>query len=131
MVLGKLLILLVSSPAVSKELENPKFFDYRGGPPLGEFIAFSFGWFKTLDNSQKEAYYQSINHAVMYAENGQTVTWYQHDASGEATPVVTWPTGSGYCRRIYIQAIAYNTARNMQRTACFDNSNSSWRWIRE
>lgn len=131
MVLGKLLILLASAPALAKDIENPRFFSYNGGPPISELINVSFGWFKTLDNEQKSAYYQSITHAVMYAENGQAVSWYQNDASGETVPVVTWPTGSGYCRRIYIQAIAYNTVRTMQRTACFENSNSSWRWIRE
>jgi hypothetical protein len=131
MVLGKLLILLTSTPALATDVNQPRFFDYRGGPPLGDFIVFSFGWFKTLDNTQKEAYYQSINHAVMYAENGQSVSWYQGDASGMARPVVTWPNGSGYCRRIYIQAIAYNTEKTMHRTACFENPSSKWQWIRE
>jgi hypothetical protein len=131
MVLGKLLILLTSTPALATDVNQPRFFDYRGGPPLGDFIVFSFGWFKTLDNAQKEAYYQSINHAVMYAENGQSVSWYQGDASGMARPVVTWPNGSGYCRRIYIQAIAYNTEKTMHKTACFENPSSKWQWIRE
>ena len=131
MVLGKLLILLTSTPALATDVNQPRFFDYRGGPPLGDFIVFSFGWFKTLDNAQKEAYYQSINHAVMYAENGQSVSWYQGDASGMASPVVTWPNGSGYCRRIYIQAIAYNTEKTMHKTACFENPSSKWQWIRE
>jgi surface antigen len=116
---------------LATDVNQPRFFDYRGGPPLGDFIVFSFGWFKTLDNAQKEAYYQSINHAVMYAENGQSVSWYQGDASGMARPVVTWPNGSGYCRRIYIQAIAYNTEKTMHKTACFENPSSKWQWIRE
>lgn len=129
-VLGKLLILLACSisPAFA---DNPRFFEYNGGPPLTELINFSFGWFKTLDNDEKEAYYQSINHAVMYAENGNRVEWFRNKASGMAVPVVTYPTGSGYCRRIYIQAIAYNTVREMHRTACFDNASNNWRWIRE
>ena len=128
MVLGKLLILLASTTAFANNVNNPKFFEYRGGPPLGEFLVFSFGWFKTLDNEQKSAYYQSINHAVMYAENGQKVEWYQNDASGYTVPVMTWPTGSGYCRRIYIQAIAYGVEKTMQKTACFDNPSIQWRW---
>jgi surface antigen len=130
MVVGKLLILLSSIPA-SAEVNNPRFFEYRGGPPLGEFINFSFGWFKTLDDDEKSAYYQSINHAVMYAENGQSVEWFKPKASGWAKPVMTWPTGSGYCRRIYIQAIAYNTEKLMMQTACFDNASGKWQWIRE
>lgn len=130
MVLGKLLILL-SNPVQATEITNPRFFDYRGGPTISELINISFGWFKTLDNEQKSAYYQSITHAVMYAENGQKVEWYQGDASGYTVPVMTWPNGSGYCRRMYIQAIAYNTERTMQRTACFNNPNSKWQWMRE
>ena len=130
MVLGKLLILL-SSPAQATDINNPRFFDYRGGPALGELISVSFGWFRTLDDNQKSAYYQSITLAVMYAENGQKVEWYQGDASGYTLPVMTWPNGSGYCRRMYIQAIAYNTERTMQKTACFNNTNTKWQWMRE
>ncbi len=130
MVLGKLLILL-SSPVQANGIDNPRFFDYRGGPMISELINVSFGWFKTLDENQKSAYYQSITHAVMYAENGQKVEWYQGNASGYTVPVMTWPNGSGYCRRMYIQAIAYNTERTMQRTACFSNPNSKWQWMRE
>lgn len=131
MVLGKLLLILASAPAFAKDVENPKFFSYTSSQPLAEFIQFSFGWFRTLDISQKEAYYSSIAHAVMYADNGEKVEWYQSDASGYTVPVVTWPTGSGYCRRMYIQAIAYNTVKTMQRTACFENASSDWHWIRE
>lgn len=130
-VLGKLLILLISTPVLATDINNPRFFDYRSGPVVSELLNMAFGWFKTLDHEQKSAYYQSITHAVMYADNGQRVEWYQNSASGFAVPVMTWPNGSGYCRRVYIQAIAHNTERTMQRTACFNNSNSSWRWVSE
>jgi len=130
-VLGKLLILLVASPALATDVGNPRFFEYRSGPIFSNLIQLSFGWFKTLDEEQKSAYYQSITHAVVYAENGHKVEWFQGDASGYAIPVMTYPTGSGYCRRIYIQAIAYNVERNIQRTACFDNTNTKWQWMRE
>ena len=131
-VLGKLLILLTSTPVLANDISNPKFFDYRSGPNVvTDLLNITFGWFKTLDDNQKSAYYQSITHAVMYAENGNKVEWFQGSASGYSLPVMTWPNGSGYCRRIYIQAIAHNTERTMQRTACFNNSNSSWRWTRE
>lgn len=129
-VLGKLLILLTSTPVLATDINNPRFFDYRSGPAVSELLNIAFGWFKTLDDDQKSAYYQSITHAVMYAENGQRVEWYQGNASGYALPVMTWPNGSGYCRRVYIQAIAYNTERTMHRTACFNN-NTKWQWVRE
>lgn len=129
-VLGKLLILLTSTPVLATDVNNPRFFDYRSGPVVSELLNIAFGWFKTLDDEQKLAYYQSITHAVMYAENGQRVEWFQGNASGYALPVMTWPNGSGYCRRVYIQAIAYNTERTMHRTACFNN-NTKWQWVRE
>jgi surface antigen len=108
--------------------ENPRFFDYRSGTPVGSFLELSFGWFKTLSDNQKDAYYQSIAHAVMYAENGQRVNWYREDASGFSVPVVTWPTGTGYCRRIYIEVIAYGVVKQKRLNACYDNSSSNWRW---
>jgi surface antigen len=129
MVVGKLLVLLAVNSAAANELEQPHFFEYRSGSFANHLVDMTFGWFKTLDKEQKAAYNQAITHAVMFAENGQKVTWYQNDASGVAVPVMTWPSGSGYCRRIHIQTIAYNTEKTMAATACFDDANEQWRWF--
>jgi len=129
MVLGKLLILLAVNTAYAQNLQNPKFFEYKSNNVVGQFLDVSFGWFKTLDDEQKSAYYQSIIHALMYAENGESVTWYKNDASGVAVPVMTWPTGSGYCRRLHIQAIAYGVQKDLSASACFDNTHSNWVWM--
>jgi surface antigen len=131
MVVGKLLILVAISPAMASDITNPKFFEYRSGTFLNELVQLSFGWFKTFDNDQKDAYTQSLQHAVMFAENGQGVEWYKRDASGVAMPVMTWPTGSGYCRRMHIQAIAYGVQKTLSTTACYSNASRDWRWIRE
>ena len=109
--------------------EDTKFFNYRNGSFVNRLVDQSFGWFKTLDNEQKEAYYGSIIHAVMYADNGQPVRWYRNDASGEATAVMTWPTGAGYCRRIHVQTIAFNVEKIMAATACYDDINNRWQWV--
>lgn len=127
-VVGKLLILLGFNTAIASPLENPKFFEYKSSSFINRVAEFSFGFFKTLDDEQKEAYNQSVVHALMYAENGQTVRWYLKDASGETTPVMTWSTGSGYCRRLHVQAIAYSTEKTMSATACYDNASRNWRW---
>ena len=133
MVVGKLLTLLAisSSSVYANNLNEPRFFEYRSGEFTNRLVDFTFGWFKTLDREQKEAYHGTIHHAVMMAENGQQVTWYKNDASGIAVPVMTWPNGTGYCRRIHIQAIAYGVEKTMSATACFDNAHTNWRWIRE
>jgi surface antigen len=133
MVAGKSLILAVSigTAVAQTNINNPQFFEYRSGGFINRLTDMSFGWFKTLDNEQKEAYHSSVAHAVMAAENGQAVSWYKNDASGVSTPVMTWPTGNGYCRRIHIQTIAYNTQKTMTATACFDNAHTNWRWVRE
>lgn len=129
MVAGKLSILLLISPAMAADLEKPRFFEYNSGHFVNQLMTLSFGWFKTLDTEQKKAYDQSLYHALMAAENGQKVSWYRNDASGYAVPVVTWPTGSGYCRRIYVSAIAYNLEKNFSATACYDNAQDNWRWV--
>jgi len=126
-VLGKLLIPVVINTS-AMAYENTRFFDYRSNTPVGQLVELSFGWFKKLNDNQKDAYYQSIAHAVMYAENGQKVDWYRENASGFTVPVVTWPTGSGYCRRIYLEVIAYNTVRHNRLNACYNNSSDSWSW---
>lgn len=131
MVVGKLLTLLAISPAHAADVSEPRFFEYRSGGFTNRLVDMTFGWFKTLDREQKESYHSTIHHAVMMAENGQRVTWYKNDASGYAVPVMTWPTGNGYCRRIHIQAIAHGIEKTMSATACFDNAHTNWRWIRE
>ena len=122
-------MLLAISPAHADQLDNPRFFSYNSGSMANRVLDISFGWFKTLDTEQKAAYHQSITHALMFAENGEVVRWYVNDASGEAAPVMTWPTGSGYCRRLHIQTIAYNTEKTLSATACYDNASRNWRWI--
>lgn len=111
--------------------ESPTFYSYSGGTFANRLTAMTFGFFRTLDNPQQEAYYSSVTHAVRYADNGESVQWYQGDASGVATPVFTWPTGNGYCRRIHIQTIAYNREKTQTATACYDNAHSNWRWVND
>jgi hypothetical protein len=128
-VVGKSLILLaVSLNAPAVEADNPRFFEYRSGGFTNRLVDFTFGWFKTLNNEQKEAYHSAVNHAIMYSDNGQSVQWYQGNASGYAVPVMTWPIGNGYCRRVHIQAIAYGVEKTMAATACLDDINNRWQW---
>jgi surface antigen len=128
LLVGKLLI--SSTFAVSaNEISNPRFFEFRSGSWINNLGTLTFGWFKTLSNEQLAAYHQSLMLSVETAENGQKVTWYQDDASGSSTPVYTWPTGSGWCRRIHINVIAHNMEKSFQRTACFDNAHDNWRWM--
>ena len=128
MVAGKLLILTASSSALANDIEDPKFFNYRAGGFSNRLADMSFGWFKTLDDEQKTAYNQSITHALLYADNGQAVKWYKNDASGMAVPSATWPSGNGYCRRLYVQAIAYNVEKTTKVTACFNEADNRWTW---
>ena len=65
MVVGKLLILVAISPAMANDITNPRFFEYRTGTFLNELAQISFGWFKKLDDDQRDSYTQSLQHAVM------------------------------------------------------------------
>lgn len=129
MVLGKLLILTCSAPALADNINNPRFFEYNGGNFSNRLAEVTFGWFRTLDDDQMEQYQQSLIHAVLVADNGKSVSWYKRDASGTATPVITWPNGNGYCRRIYVSVIAYSIEKNFHSTACYNNAHSNWRWV--
>jgi len=132
MVVGKLSILLACSPAVAEDIYNPKFFHYQGtGLIIKDLIDISLGWLKRLDDNQKAKHAEAITHSLLYTENGQSVTWYQGNASGMSRVVMTWPTGSGYCRRLHTQVIAYNTERTLAATACYHNSSGKWQWAIE
>ena len=128
MVVGKLLILTASNPVFANEIEEPRFFNYRSGEFTNRLVDVSFGWFKTLDNEQKLSYNQAITHAVLYADNGQPVRWYKKDASGTVVASATWPSGAGYCRRMYIQTIAYGVEKTVKATACLNDVDNRWTW---
>lgn len=123
MVVGKLLILLSGSVAYAET------FTYSAGKFTNYLSPPSYGIFKQLNVDQRLAYNQAVLHAVHSAENGQTVTWYRQNASGRATPVHTWPTGNGHCRRIYIETIAFNQKRVQTPTVCYRIHSDRWTWI--
>ena len=128
MAVGKLLTLLLVSNAYAEDIGDPKFFEYQSAGFIDNLTEMSFGWFKSLDPKQRDMYHQSVIHAVMYAENGQKVQWQHNNAGGLAVPVMTWPVSNGYCRRIHIQARAYNVDKSMSATACFNDINNLWAW---
>jgi surface antigen len=129
MVVGKLSILTVSNTAYANNIEEPRFFNYRSGEFSNRLVDITFGWFKTLDHDQKLSYNQAITHAVLYADNGEPVRWYKNGASGAVVASATWPSGAGYCRRMYIQTIAYGVEKTMKATACYDNGSDRWTWF--
>ena len=129
---GKLLIpLVISFNVAAQDTTDPRFFDYYADGFINRIAEFSFGWFNKLDPDQLEAYNSAVTHAVMFADNGETVSWYKNDASGKAVPVMTWQSNGGYCRRVYIQAIAYNVERHINATACFDGVSERWKWYND
>lgn len=128
MVVGKLLILL-SSPVSAQTITDPQFFNYNSNNFTNRLIEFSFGWFRKLSDEENAAHNQGIQHALLYAENGEAVSWFTGKASGYSKPVVTWPTGSGYCRRLHVQAVAYGIEKAMSATACYSNAHDNWTWV--
>jgi surface antigen len=127
MVVGKLLI-LTTSTAVASDIRDPRFFEYQSGGIVNNIFNLSFGWFKKLDSEQKLMHSQALMHAVSYAENGESVKWYKNDASGLVVPSMTWPSGNGYCRRVYVEAIAHGVKKTARATACYDSAMEKWTW---
>lgn len=129
MVVGKLLTLLAINPVYADTIDNPRFFNYTGGDFFNRLADFSFGYMRTLSESDKSQHQKALNHAVMFADNGEQVVWYGNRSSGYSMPVATWPKGNGYCRRIHTQAIAYNTEKTMAVTACYNQVDNRWTWF--
>lgn len=125
--------LLVTSTSINANpinIENPRFYSDTNGSTLGQIINVSFGWFKTLDNSQKEAYYSSMILALEESQPGQFARWYRNNASGSVS--VAWQEirNGTVCKRLHISVIAYDTMKNMQTTACFNEVDNTWNWYR-
>jgi uncharacterized protein YfaT (DUF1175 family) len=110
------------------EIVNPRFSNDINGAFLGQILNTSFGWFRTLDKEQKEAYHSSMILALEDAQPGEFARWYKNDASG--TVRVAWQElrTNGICKRLHISLIAYNTIKNIQTTACFNEVDNRWSW---
>ena len=123
-----LLVMNTSINAQTINIDNPRFYSDVNGTFLRQILNVSFGWFKTLDDSQKEAYYGSIIMALEDAQPGQFARWYKNNASG--TVRVAWQElrTAGLCKRLHISLIAHDTIKNIQTTACFNDIDNRWSW---
>lgn len=115
--------------ASTVEIENPRFYNEYADMPLARVINTSFGWFKTLDSEQKQAYYSTIILALEEAQPGQFVRWYKNDASGIVRIAWQYPHNGSVCKRLHIETIAYSTAKTAQVTACYNEIDNRWNWI--
>ena len=70
--MAALLVMNTSTNAQTINIENPRFYQDVSGSNLRQILNISFGWFKTLDNDQKEAYYSSMILALEEAQPGQS-----------------------------------------------------------
>ncbi len=124
--------LLVMSTSITNAstvtIEDPKFYSEVNGRFLKQILNVSFGWFKGLDNEQKEAYYSSIILALEEAQPGQFARWYKNNASGIVRVAWQIPQNGSVCKRLHISLIAYDTTKNMQTTACFNEADNRWTW---
>ena len=110
------------------DISNPRFFTNTNGPVGRQVANLTFGWFKTLDDEQKRAYYSSIAIALEEANPGQFVKWYENNASGSVRVAWILPDSVGFCKRLHIEAIAYNVRKELQTTACFNEVDNRWMW---
>ena len=126
--MATLLVMSTSTNAQSISIQEPRFYNEVSGSTLRQILNLSFGWFKTLDDEQKEAYYSSIIIALEEAQPGQFARWYKKNASG--TVRVAWqePRNGSVCKRLHISVIAYDMIKNMQTTACFNEADNRWSW---
>ena len=116
--------------AQTVNISNPTFYNDVSGAYLRQILNMSFGWWnKTLDSDQKEAYYSSMIVALEEAQPGQMARWYKNNASG--TVRVAWqePRNGSICKRLHISIIAFETLKNMQTTACFNETENNWMWF--
>lgn len=124
-------MLLVSSMSINAQvidIENPKFYDSIDGSVFERIINVSFGWFKGLDDEQKAAYYSSLILALEEAQPGQFTRWYKNNASGSVRVAWQLPKNGALCKRLHISLIAHNRQKDMQTTACFNDTDNRWYW---
>lgn len=126
-------MLLVGSTSTTNagtiEIENPRFYNSMVDSPLARVINTSFGWFKTLDSEQKQAYYSTIVLALEEAQPGQFVRWNKNNASGFVRVAWQQPHNGSVCKRLHMETVAYGIAKPVQVTACYNETDDRWNWI--
>jgi surface antigen len=113
----------------NQEIILPNYYDYGRGDAFGFLAGLVVGGYYSLNESQKAAHTEAIITALKDAELGQKVTWRLGDVGGYATPVATFPSSQGYCRRVHVYLFNSKKTNALSKTACFENSSESWRWI--
>lgn len=109
-------------------IDNPRFYNDVNGPAARQIFNVSFGWFKTLDDEQKSAYYSTIAIALDEVQPGQFVRWYKNDASGFVRVAWQIPRDGSVCKRLHLETIAHGVRKNTQATACFNEVDNTWTW---
>lgn len=125
-------MLLVGSTSTTNanpvSIENPRFYNDSSDNALARVINTSFGWFKTLDDEQKQAYYSTIVLALEEAQPGQFVRWYKNNASGFVRVAWQYPHNGSVCKRLHMETIAYGVVKPVQVTACYNEIDDRWAW---
>jgi surface antigen len=118
-----------TSVDTNQEIPLPNYYDYGNGDAGGFLFGLARGGYYKLNGSQQAAHREAIWTSLKTAELGQRVTWRLGDVSGYVMPVATFPSSQGYCRRIHISISNAGLTNSLSKTACYENSSNSWRWI--
>lgn len=108
-------VLITNLAYASNEL---RFYEANGRNDAIRSMQMFFGYFRTLDDEQKRKYNGSINFAVERLNAGETVNWYENNASGSVTVLYVENLTAGHCKTMIIQAIAHGVERRMTARGC-------------
>lgn len=74
---------------------------------------------------------QAVFYALDNLEEGQVTKWYnaKNGSQGAVKVVMTYPSGSGFCRVLLSQITYKNKTRDFKETACI-NHLRTWKFIR-
>jgi surface antigen len=115
----------------NQDIPLPNYYDYGQGDAGGFIFGLIRGGYYNLNGSQQAAHTEAIWTALKKAELGQRVTWKLGDVNGTVMPVATFPSSQGYCRRIHVSLINAGLEKSISKTACYENSSESWKWIND
>lgn len=104
--------------------DEPRFFEANGRNDSIRTLQMFFGnIFNRLDDEQRRKYNGSINFAVERLNAGETVNWYENNASGSVTVLYVDNQTAGYCKTMLIQAIAHGVEKRMTAKGCIPFEN--------
>lgn len=122
---------VLTSAQAQTSLQNTVTLGIRSETLLGIVVTWLQQRQYYLKDEDLDRHSQSLYFALSNLDNGQEVKWHnsKNNTMGAVQVAYSYPTGGGFCRRLYNVINTSGRERTFEETACYNNTTNSWKFI--